>query len=87
MEHSSEMLHLTARCPLLLAFALRTGPLRYQVHAIGPVEYERTGDRERDVRTITQRLTRAIEQVARAHPEQYMWGHRRWKVRPEQVEA
>jgi len=80
---SVAMLHLTARCPLLLAFALRTGPLRYEVHAIGPVAYERTGDRERDVLAITQRLTRAIEAFAREHPEQYMWGHRRWKVRPE----
>lgn len=84
---SVAMLHLTVRCPLLVAFALRTGPLRYEVHAIGPLEYERTGDRARDVLTITQRLTRAIEAFAREHPEQYMWGHRRWKVRPEQVEA
>jgi len=84
---SVAMLHLTVRSPLLLAFGLRTGPLRYEVHAIGPVEYERTGDRERDVFMITQRLTRAIEAFAREHPEQYMWGHRRWKVRPEQVEG
>jgi Kdo2-lipid IVA lauroyltransferase/acyltransferase len=84
---SVAMLHLTVRCPLLLAFALRTGPLRYEVHAIGPIEHERTGDRERDVRALTQRLTQAIEAFARAHPEQYMWGHRRWKVRPEQVGA
>jgi Kdo2-lipid IVA lauroyltransferase/acyltransferase len=73
------MLHLTTRCPLLLVFALRTGPLQYEVHVLGPLQHERTGDRERDVFAITQNLTREIEKVVRAHPEQYMWGHRRWK--------
>lgn len=73
------MLHLITRCPLLLAFALRTGPLQYEVHVLGPLLHERTGDRERDVFTITQNLTREIEKVVRAHPGQYMWGHRRWK--------
>ena len=28
---------------------------------------------------ITQSLTDEIEKVARRYPEQYLWGHRRWK--------
>jgi KDO2-lipid IV(A) lauroyltransferase len=78
------MLHLTTRAPLLLAFALRTGPLRYEVRTVGPVQGARTGDREKDVLALTQALTDEIENVARAHPEQYMWGHRRWKGFPDQ---
>jgi KDO2-lipid IV(A) lauroyltransferase len=31
---------------------------------------------------ITQRYTRALEQVVRADPGQYLWVHRRWKSRP-----
>jgi Kdo2-lipid IVA lauroyltransferase/acyltransferase len=77
------MLHLTTRAPLLIAFALRTGPLRYEVHAIGPIERERTGDREKDTLELTQVLTDEIEKIARKHPEQYMWGHRRWKGHPD----
>jgi KDO2-lipid IV(A) lauroyltransferase len=73
------LLHLTTRCPLLLAFARRTGPLRYEVHVVGPLHHRRTGDKEKDVFSITQALTHEIETIARAHPEQYMWGHRRWK--------
>ncbi|HEY6168329.1 MAG TPA: hypothetical protein VI454_09840 [Verrucomicrobiae bacterium] len=76
---SVAMLHLTTRAPLLIAYALRTGPLRYEVHAIGPIRCTRTGDREKDAFEITQALTREIEKIARRHPEQYMWGHRRWK--------
>ncbi len=31
---------------------------------------------------VTARYTRAIEQMVRACPEQYLWMHRRWKSRP-----
>lgn len=77
------MLHLTTRAPLLLAFSIRTGPLQYEVHALGPFEGKRSGDREKDVLALTQTLTHEIEKIARKYPEQYMWGHRRWKGHPE----
>ena len=76
---SAAMLHLTTRAPLLVACAIRTGPLRYEVHAVGPIIVPRTGDRERDVHAITQAMTAEIEKMVRRFPEQYMWGHRRWK--------
>jgi Kdo2-lipid IVA lauroyltransferase/acyltransferase len=76
------MLHLTTRAPLLVAWAIRTGPLRYVVQAVGPVEVSRTGDREKDAQALTQALTDVVERVARQYPEQYLWGHRRWKWRP-----
>jgi KDO2-lipid IV(A) lauroyltransferase len=76
---SVAMLHLLTRAPLLAALAVRTGPLRYEAHVVGPVRHPRTGDRERDAQAITQALTAEIERVVRAHPGQYMWGHRRWK--------
>jgi len=78
------MLHLTTRAPLVIAFAIRTGPLQYEVHAIGPIEGERTGDREKDALALTQRMTDEIEKIVRKYPEQYMWGHRRWKGHPNQ---
>jgi KDO2-lipid IV(A) lauroyltransferase len=73
------MLHLTTRVPLVSAFCLRTGPLRYEIQFTNPVECPRTGDRERDALHITQLLTDEVEKVARQFPGQYMWGHRRWK--------
>jgi len=76
---SIAMLHLVTKAPIVVAYALRTGPLRYSVRAVGPFSFARSGDRATDVRTITQALTDEVERIARAHPEQYMWGHRRWK--------
>jgi KDO2-lipid IV(A) lauroyltransferase len=76
---SVAMLHLATRVPVLTAFALRTGRLRYEVHAVGPARVELSGDRDRDAQALTQALADEVERVVRAHPEQYMWGHRRWK--------
>lgn len=73
------LLHLLTGAPLLHGWAIRTGPLRYRLHLEGPLQFERTGKRVEDVRRVTEVLTRAIERTAREHPEQYMWGHRRWK--------
>jgi len=50
----------------------------------GPaVELSRTGDEERDVVENTARFTKVIERFVRAHPDQWLWVHKRWKTRPE----
>ena len=41
-------------------------------------EIEMTGDVQAD----TQRVHAALESVIRAHPDQWLWIHRRWKTRP-----
>jgi KDO2-lipid IV(A) lauroyltransferase len=76
---SVAMLHLLTRVPVIPAFAIRTGPLRYAVHFGAPVRHRRTGDREADAFAVTQSLTHEVERIVRQFPGQYMWGHRRWK--------
>jgi len=39
--------------------------------------------RDDEITWITQEYTRALEDVVRAAPEQYVWTHRRWKHRPD----
>ncbi|MBI3610838.1 MAG: D-glycero-beta-D-manno-heptose 1,7-bisphosphate 7-phosphatase [Nitrospirae bacterium] len=43
----------------------------------------KTGDRDRDVLTNTQRMTRVIEEAVRQRPEQWLWMHDRWKKQPQ----
>lgn len=44
-------------------------------------ELEITGDTKRDTQTVQ----RAVEDAVRAHPDQWLWIHRRWKTRPQPV--
>ncbi len=75
---SVAMLHLIARVPLLVACAVRTGPFKFQLNVVGPITCPRTGDRDKDVRVITQYATDVVEQQIRLTPDQYMWANRRW---------
>jgi Kdo2-lipid IVA lauroyltransferase/acyltransferase len=55
---------------------------KYRLRFEPVVELARTGDEEADVRENTQRFTGVIEQFIRAHPDQWLWVHKRWKTRP-----
>jgi KDO2-lipid IV(A) lauroyltransferase len=43
----------------------------------------RTGDFKEEVRLNTARFTKVIEEMARRHPDQWLWIHKRWQTRPE----
>jgi len=72
---------------VLPVFLVREGSgERHRVLVLPEVELARTGDREADVITNTQRCTAVIEAVLRRHPEQWIWFHKRWKTRPTRSE-
>lgn len=73
------MLPLITGAPLYFGTCFRTGPMRYELRAVGPIPCARTGDRDRDVRDVLCRLNEALERDIRLAPEQYLWGHRRWR--------
>jgi Kdo2-lipid IVA lauroyltransferase/acyltransferase len=55
---------------------------RYTLTYEPALAWTASGDRDGDVRALTQRLTTAIEAWVRRRPEQWLWLHRRWKTRP-----
>jgi Kdo2-lipid IVA lauroyltransferase/acyltransferase len=55
---------------------------KYRLRFENPVGLARSGDEEADVRETTARFTKVIEEYVRAHPDQWLWVHKRWKTRP-----
>jgi KDO2-lipid IV(A) lauroyltransferase len=55
---------------------------KYRLGFLPAVELSRTGDEEADVVENTARFMRIVEGWVRAHPDQWLWVHKRWKTRP-----
>ncbi len=60
---------------------------KYRLRFEPALELVRTGDSERDVFENTQRFAKALEEIIRKHPEQWVWVHKRWKTRPKDEPA
>ena len=63
--------------------AWRARERRYVLKFYPPIEMISTGDEESDLIVNTQRCHSAIERMIRDYPEQWLWIHRRWKIRPD----
>ena len=55
---------------------------RFNLIVDEPLQIERSGDEDDDVRRLTQQYTRVVENYVRSYPDQWLWIHRRWKTRP-----
>ncbi|GIW43127.1 MAG: lipid A biosynthesis acyltransferase [Candidatus Binatia bacterium] len=72
-----------AGAPIVPVFLRRVGESdRHVVEVLDPIELVHTGNAEGDLVENTQRCSRAIEEMIRRYPEQWIWFHRRWKTRP-----
>ena len=71
------------RTPIVIGYTRRVEG-KYEFHLgtqdiIYPHDWESQPD---PLLYITQRYTKAIEDLIRGDPGQYLWVHRRWKTRP-----
>jgi Kdo2-lipid IVA lauroyltransferase/acyltransferase len=55
---------------------------KYKVFYGKMVEQPRSGDRHQDVYEVTAAFTHEMEKFIRSFPDQWLWIHKRWKVRP-----
>ncbi len=77
-------LALRTGCPMIPAFDHRRPDGRHLVEVHPPLPVPPEGSTEDRIHQLTGAATAAIETHIRAHPEQWVWMHRRWRTRPEE---
>ncbi|MDQ6772866.1 MAG: hypothetical protein M3024_07755 [Candidatus Dormibacteraeota bacterium] len=65
--------------PLLPVCVLRNPDDSYRAIGWAPIFAQPTGDREADIRRVTEQLVRHLEHIIRAHPDQWHMPHRIWE--------
>ena len=76
---TAAMLHLVSRTPLCFASCRRVAPMRFELTTSPLIRHPPSGDKKADVRAILATLNGHLEAAIREAPEQYVWGHRRWR--------
>ncbi len=78
-----DRLAMMAGVPVLPVFIVRQPDGRSHVIEIfEEIPQQRTGDRDADGLVNTARYQKAIEEMVRKYPEQWLWTHRRYRTRP-----
>jgi KDO2-lipid IV(A) lauroyltransferase len=75
---------LRSDAPVVPGFLIWDEQLKRHQLRFGPeVPLMRTGDFKEEVSLNTARFTKVIEEMARRHPDHWLWVHKRWQTRPE----
>lgn len=70
-------------CPILPVFSYPNIKGGWNIVYDKPIYYEKTGDRDRDIKAITDLCNKKIGDAISLSPETWFWVHNRWKTRPE----
>jgi KDO2-lipid IV(A) lauroyltransferase len=80
---SPARLAITSNAPLVAAFGVRRSPWlsdgRVTVQVSPPLSLSRGESRDESVMQGTQQILGEVERIVRAHPDQWLWMHRRWR--------
>jgi Kdo2-lipid IVA lauroyltransferase/acyltransferase len=69
--------------PVLPVFIVRQPAKRtHRIEIQDEIIMQRTGNATADIEENTRRLVKAVEDIARRFPEQFLWTHRRYRTRP-----
>ena len=75
---SPAILHLKTGIPILVSVSKRVGKFKFEFISADPIVMEPTGDKEADIKKLTQMYTTALENLIKEDPVQWLWAHRRW---------
>jgi len=67
-------------CVLVAAYCLRRANHQFEIQIHSPVPHEQVAQLDETV--LTNKLNELLETQIRRYPEQWSWGHRRWKPKP-----
>ena len=80
---SIALLAMEYQVPIVVGYARRSRQAFHFHVGVADIIYPaHWADQPDPLRYITQRYTKALEDVVRQDPAQYLWVHRRWKTRP-----
>lgn len=65
--------------PVIPLYNFRRDDGSIAIDTLDPIGLALGGDREQNIKDMTQKYNDAIEKIIRLHPEQWLWVHRRWK--------
>ena len=74
-----------ARVPIIPFFMIWMGR-KYRVRIGRPIVVPHTERKKEDLLEGTLLWSKVFEEVIRAHPDQWVWIHRRWRTTPERLE-
>jgi KDO2-lipid IV(A) lauroyltransferase len=76
-------LSIRMKCPIVAGFIHRRPDGSHKAEFDPPLAEPNGGTLEDQVQELTAAATTAIERQIRAHPEQWVWMHRRWRRQPD----
>ena len=76
------VLALRTGAPIVPVFIIRENDNTHTIIIEPEIEYEPSGDPDRDIYTITSTFTRIIESYVRRYPSQWPWISNRWREKP-----
>jgi Kdo2-lipid IVA lauroyltransferase/acyltransferase len=69
--------------PVVPVFIVREGDGRHhRIEIQDEIPVQRSGDADADLVENTRRFVKAVEDMVRRYPEQFLWTHRRFRTRP-----
>ncbi len=80
------MLAIRKDVPVVPAFVHRLPDGRHHAKVHPPLEPSAAGSLRERIEAMTTAATAAIERQIREHPEQWVWMHRRWRTRPDDLD-
>lgn len=90
LAYTHKVIALVARktdSPVIPTFIRREGVDKFRLTYGEPLSLVRTQNRNRDIITNTQIMTRVLEKAVREEPSEWFWMHNRWKKTPKEAKG